>query len=124
MRIDENQASCIWYFVSFGTHCWQSILTFSLACPILILSICSRPYHTIDSGMHFEFCAVLYLQFSWIGSYPRKFTPTKVYICENLDWVLVQWQNMAVHKYKNMVITIILDPLKFHPTKIQAYCIQ
>jgi hypothetical protein len=26
---------------------------------------------------------------------------TKLYTCEDLDWALVKWQNMAIHKIKH-----------------------
>ena len=45
----------------------------------------------------------------------------KVYTHENLDWVLVQWNNMAVYEYKYVEIAKIQDTQKFYPSKIKAY---
>ena len=45
----------------------------------------------------------------------------KVYTCEYLERALVQWRNMAVHKYENAKITKSQDPCKFQPAKIEVY---
>ena len=48
----------------------------------------------------------------------------KLYTCENLDRTLVQWQNMAVCKYKkNAKITKSQDLQRFHLSKTKVYIV-
>ena len=73
--------------------------------------------YLLEYHIRFNFHTIKFSQYSRIFNHLRNFTCT----CKNLDWVLVQWQNMTIHEYKNTKITKSQDLQKFPPTKIRAY---
>lgn len=68
--------------------------------------------------MCFSFCTTKFLCFC--GFQPS----AKLYTHDNLDWALVEWWNMAVHKNKHAKIAKSQDLWKkFHPMKIESYAV-
>ena len=44
-------------------------------------------------------------------------------IHEELDWAIVKWQNMAVHKYKITKIAKSINLQNIHPAKFKGYMV-